>query len=117
MDHQIYFCVIHPEEGLTLEMSALKLFRGQFTLSTQLIILNYPIILSHQRNTTIFSENLPPLLLLSLSQAYSFTLKLMVFQDLKYCCDPPFVVHYTFPIVLERRICLTIEAPLVAWCT
>ena len=32
------------DEGLTLEMSVLKLFtlHDQFTLSTQLIILNYP---------------------------------------------------------------------------
>ena len=33
----------HSDEGLTLETSALKLDRGQFTLSNQLIILNYPI--------------------------------------------------------------------------
>ena len=32
---------------------------GQFTLSTQLIILNYPVIFSFQRSTTVSSETYP----------------------------------------------------------
>ena len=42
-----------------LETSALKLFNGgQFMSSTQLIILNYPVILSNQHSTSFF-RNLP----------------------------------------------------------
>ena len=44
--HILMSSVIYlSDEGLTLETSALKLFI--FMLSTQLMILNYPIILSH----------------------------------------------------------------------
>ena len=32
-------------------------YRGQFTLLTQLIILNYPVILSHRRSTTVSLES------------------------------------------------------------
>ena len=32
------------------------LYSGQFTLSTQLIILNYPVILSYRRSTTVSLE-------------------------------------------------------------
>ena len=39
-------------------VSFLTLYGGQYTLSTQLIILNYPAILSHQRITSYF-RNLP----------------------------------------------------------
>ena len=47
-------------EGLKLETSALKLVMGdQFTSSTQLKILNYPVILSHQRSTTVSLETYP----------------------------------------------------------
>ena len=35
------------------------LYGGQFTLSPKLMILNYPDILSHQRNTTVSSETTP----------------------------------------------------------
>ena len=34
-------------------------YRGQFTLLTQLIILNYPVILSHRRSTTVSLETYP----------------------------------------------------------
>ena len=34
-------------------------YGGQFRLSTQLIILNYPIILSHRRSTTVSLETYP----------------------------------------------------------
>ena len=36
------------------------LYIGQLTLSTQLIILNYPVLLSHQRSSTISLETYPP---------------------------------------------------------
>ena len=39
--------------------SALKLYGGQFTLSTQLIIINYPVILFHRRSTTVSLETYP----------------------------------------------------------
>ena len=32
-------------------------YRGQFTLLTQLIILNYPVIISHRRSTTVSLES------------------------------------------------------------
>ena len=49
------------DKYLTLETTALKLFTmTKFTLSTQLIILNHPVILSHRR-TTVSLEHLPPL--------------------------------------------------------
>ena len=35
------------------------LYSGQFMLSTQLIILNYPVILSHWCNTTVSLETFP----------------------------------------------------------
>ena len=35
------------------------LYDGQFTLSTQLIVLNYPIILSHRRGITVSLEAYP----------------------------------------------------------
>ena len=35
------------------------LYGGQFTLLTQLIILNYPVILSHRRITTVSLETYP----------------------------------------------------------
>ena len=44
--------VNRSEEGLTLETSTF-LYRGQFTLSTQLIILNCPLILSHRCSITV----------------------------------------------------------------
>ena len=36
------------------------LYGGKFTLSTQLIILNHPVLLSRQRSTTISYETHPP---------------------------------------------------------
>ena len=39
------------------------LYGGQFTLSTQLIILNYPVILSHRRSITVLFETYPLYLL------------------------------------------------------
>ena len=47
------------DEGLTLETSAFKLFSVAVTLSTQLIILYYPVVLSHQRSTTVSLETKP----------------------------------------------------------
>ena len=40
-------------------VSFLTLYGGQFTLSTQLIILNYRVILSHRRSATVFWETYP----------------------------------------------------------
>ena len=37
----------------TVKSLKASLYGGQFTLSTQLIILNYPVILSHRRSTTV----------------------------------------------------------------
>ena len=50
-------------------MSALKLYGGQFTLSTQLKILKYPVILSLQHSTTVSLESYP-LLQFTLSNLY-----------------------------------------------
>ena len=36
-----------------------NIYIGQFMLSTQLIRLNYPVILSHRRNTTVSLESYP----------------------------------------------------------
>ena len=56
--HILISSVIYlSDEGLTLETSALKLFI--FMLSTQLMILNYPIILSHWHSTTVSLETYP----------------------------------------------------------
>ena len=38
-------------------VSFVTLYSGQFTLPTQLIILNYPDILFHPRSTTVSFEN------------------------------------------------------------
>ena len=46
----------------TRKVSFQTLYGGQFTLPTQLIMLNYLVILSHQCSTTIFFHILPPLL-------------------------------------------------------
>ena len=40
-------------------ISFATLFGGQFTLSTQLIKPNYPVVLSHWRSTTVSSETYP----------------------------------------------------------
>ena len=34
-------------------------YGGQFTLSTQFIVQDYPVILSHRRNTTVTLETYP----------------------------------------------------------
>ena len=47
------------DEGLTLETSSLKLCAGQFTLTTQLIILSYPVTLSHRCSTSVSLETNP----------------------------------------------------------
>ena len=48
------------DEELTLKnVSLLTLYGGQFTFSTQLITLNYPVILSHWRSTTVSLETYP----------------------------------------------------------
>ena len=41
------------------ENSIATLYNGQFTLSTQLIVLNYPVILSHRRGITVSLEAYP----------------------------------------------------------
>ena len=41
------------------------LYNGQFTLSTQLIVLNFPVILSHRRRITVSLETYPLLFCLS----------------------------------------------------
>ena len=47
--------VIHYDKGLTLEASCLKIFRvaNLITLSIQLIVPNYLVILSHRHSTTV----------------------------------------------------------------
>ena len=45
----------------TQNISFSTLYSVQFTLSTQLIILNDPVLLSHQHNTTVSLETCPPL--------------------------------------------------------
>ena len=50
---------IRSDEGLTLERQLLNLYGSQSTLSTRLIMLNYPVIHSHRRSTTVSSETYP----------------------------------------------------------
>ena len=52
--------VFRSDEGLTLETLALKLCRGQFTLSTQLIILNYPEVKICQLSSSLSRLRLVP---------------------------------------------------------
>ena len=52
--------VFRSDEGLTLETPALKLCRGQFTLSTQLIILNYPEVKICQLSSSLSRLRLVP---------------------------------------------------------
>ena len=52
---------LHSDKGLTLETSASEsLYGGQFTLSTQLIKPNYPVIVPLTQHHSFF-RNLPPL--------------------------------------------------------
>ena len=55
--------VIHYDKGLTLEASCLKIFRvaNLITLSIQLIVPNYLVILSYRHSTTVSSEIYPHL--------------------------------------------------------
>ena len=49
-----------PEEGLTVETSVLKLFAvANLRLSTQLLIVNHPVIFSHRRNITVSFGSYP----------------------------------------------------------
>ena len=49
-----------PEEGLTVETSVLKLFAvANLRLSTQLLIVNHPVIFSHRRNITVSLGSYP----------------------------------------------------------
>ena len=53
MDHLIQ----NNDEGLTLETSAFKLSTlANLVLSTQLMMLNHPVIPSHRRSTTVSLE-------------------------------------------------------------
>ena len=54
--------VIRTDEGLTFEMSALQLFTvaNLSLLSTQLIILNYPVVISHRHSSMVFSSETYP---------------------------------------------------------
>ena len=58
-----------PEEGLTVETSVLKLFAvANLRLSTQLLIVNHPVIFSHRRNITVSLGSYPIIkIVLSLS--------------------------------------------------
>ena len=47
--------VAHLNDGNSIA----TLYNGQFTLSTQLIVLNYPVILSHRRGITVSLEAYP----------------------------------------------------------
>ena len=78
----------------TQDISFKALYGGQFTLSTQLIILNYPVILSHPCITTdIFFRNLPLLffsLILLYKQCSGFAILLkfnLIQQQTKSWCN------------------------------
>ena len=43
------------------DASLLAYYDGQFTSSTQLLTLNYLVILSHRRSATVSTKNLHPL--------------------------------------------------------
>ena len=47
--------VAHLNDGNSIA----TLYNGQYTLSTQLIVLNYPVILSHRRGITVSLEAYP----------------------------------------------------------
>ena len=52
---------LHPlrRKASARNVSFVTFYGGQFMLSTQLIILNYPVILSHRRSTTVSLETYP----------------------------------------------------------
>ena len=60
---RIFPCCIHSACFFIVSCGRFKsfliLYGDQFTLSTQMITLNYPVILSHQPNTTVSSETYP----------------------------------------------------------
>ena len=56
-------------------VSLKTLHDGQFTFSTQLITLNYPVILSHRRSTTVSLETYPLNLFLLVRGESLFTLR------------------------------------------
>ena len=111
------------DQGVTLNMSALEAFYGdQFTLSTQLIKLNYLVISlpTHQESTTVSSETYPLYLFVS-TLGFSSAIKNL---HLKFCfiCVSTLnirmhilhTVHHTFLQVLTRRICLITRAALLS---
>ena len=53
--YDLSYPCIYPRQRFSFE----TLYGGQFTLSTQLIIINYPVILSHRRGTTVSLETYP----------------------------------------------------------
>ena len=57
--HITWFEVFDRRRANTRNVSFETIYVGQFTLSTQLIILNYLAILSHQRSTTVSLETYP----------------------------------------------------------
>ena len=71
------------------------LYSGQFTLSTQLIILNYPVILSYRRSTTVSLETYSfmrllwrDLISLISSEKYFYRWPLwLVVRHNRQCCD------------------------------
>ena len=53
--YDLSYPCIYPRQRFSFE----TLYGGQFTLSTQLIIINYPVILFHRRSTTVSLETYP----------------------------------------------------------
>ena len=53
--YDLSYPCIYPRQRFSFE----TLYGGQFTLSTQLIIINYPVILFHRRGTTVSLESYP----------------------------------------------------------
>ena len=65
--------VIHLSFGLSVcPLLCLFLYRGTLVLSTKLIILNYPVILSHRFSSTVSWETCPLYLFAFLSVVYTF---------------------------------------------
>ena len=55
-----FFFAIRSDEGLMLETSTMKLFTvANLSYQPQLIIPNYPVILSHRHSTTVSLETYP----------------------------------------------------------
>ena len=77
------------------------LYSGQFASSTQLIVPNYPIKLSHQYSTTVSLETYP---------LYSFNpLHPNISMHILH------TVLYAFPKLLTWKICLLIKSFFVWW--